>query len=163
MWSTYQIPQATQLKCIIRLPEVNPTLVEQRNHTCQGYPGYLREPHWKSMGLPEVSRVTWQICKILTARQSDNVSLNTTMAEQHGRHFSLEWRHNGRDSVSNHQPHDCLLNRLSKRRSKKTSKLRVTGLCAGNSPGTGEFPAQRASNAENIFIWWRHHVMHFLE
>ena len=42
-------------------------------------------------------------------------------------------------------------------RSKKTSKLRVTGLCAGNSPVTGEFPAQRASNAENVSIWWRHH------
>ena len=40
----------------------------------------------------------------------------------------LQWRHNGRDSVSNHQPHDCLLNRLFRRRSKKTSKLRVTGL-----------------------------------
>ena len=47
---------------------------------------------------------------------------------------SLLWRHNGRDGVSNHQPHDCLLNRLFRRRSKKTSKLRVTGLCAGNSP-----------------------------
>ena len=23
--------------------------------------------------------------------------------------------------------------------------------------GTGEFPAQMASNAENVFIWWRHH------
>ena len=40
----------------------------------------------------------------------------------------------------------------------KTSKLRVTGLCAGSSPGTGEFPAQMASNAENVSIWWRHHV-----
>ena len=37
------------------------------------------------------------------------------------------------------------------------SKLRVTGLCAGNSPVTGEFPAQMASNAENVSIWWRHH------
>ena len=45
-----------------------------------------------------------------------------------------------------------------RRRSKKTSKLRVTGLCAGNSPGTGEFPAQMASNAENVFILWRHHL-----
>ena len=51
-----------------------------------------------------------------------------------------------------------LLNRLFRRRSKKTSKLRVTGLCAGNSPETGEFPALRASNAENVSIWWRHHV-----
>ena len=39
----------------------------------------------------------------------------------------------------------------------KISKLRITGLCAGTSPGTGEFPAQMASNAENVSIWWRHH------
>ena len=62
-------------------------------------------------------------------------------------------------SVSNHQPDDCLLNRLFRRRSKKTSTLRVTGPCAGNSPGTGEFSAQMASNAENVFIWWRHHAL----
>ena len=70
---------------------------------------------------------------------------------------SLLWRHNGRDGVSNHQPHDCLLNRLFRLRSKKTSKLRVTGLCAGNSPVTDEFPAQKASSAENVTIWRRHH------
>ena len=62
----------------------------------------------------------------------------------------LQWRHNGCDSVSNHQSHDCLFNRLFRRRSKKTSKLHVTGLCEGDSPGTGEFPAQMASNAENV-------------
>ena len=72
---------------------------------------------------------------------------------------SLQWRHNGLDSVSNHQHHHCLLSRLFGRRSKKTSKLHVTGLCAGNSPGTGEFPAQMTSYAENVSIWWRHHVM----
>ena len=70
---------------------------------------------------------------------------------------TLQWRHNERDSVSNHQPHDCLLNRLFRRSSRKRSKLRVTGLCVGNSPGTGEFPAQMASNAEKVSIWWRHH------
>ena len=69
-----------------------------------------------------------------------------------------QWHHNGRDGVPNHQPHDCLLRSLFWRRSKKTSKLCVTGLCAGNSPVTGEFPAQIASNAENVSIWWRHHV-----
>ena len=70
---------------------------------------------------------------------------------------TLQWRHNGCDSISNYQPHDCLFNRLFRRRSKKTSKLRVTSLCAGNSPGTREFPAQMASNAVNVSIWWRHH------
>ena len=51
---------------------------------------------------------------------------------------TLLWRHNGRDDVSNHQPHECLLNRSSRRRSKKSSKLRVTGPCAGKSPETGD-------------------------
>ena len=73
--------------------------------------------------------------------------------------YTVLWRHNGWDSVSNHQRHHCLLNRLFRRRSKKPSKLRVTGLCAGNSPGTGEFPAQMASNAENVSTWWRHHEL----
>ena len=69
----------------------------------------------------------------------------------------LRWRHHGCYGVSNHQPHDCVLNRLFRRRSMNTSKLRVTGLCEGNSPGTGEFPAQMASNVENVSIWWRDH------
>ena len=48
---------------------------------------------------------------------------------------------------------------LFRRRSKKTPKVRVTGLCEGNSPGTSEFPAQMASYAEYVSIWWRHHVV----
>ena len=73
--------------------------------------------------------------------------------------WPLLWHHNGRDSVSNHQPRDCFLNRLFRRISKQAPKLRVTGLCAGNSPGTGEFPAQMAGNAANVSIWWRHHTL----
>ena len=53
---------------------------------------------------------------------------------------SLHWRPNEHDGVSNHQYHDCLLNRLFRRKSKKTSKLNVTGLCAGNSPGPVNSP-----------------------
>ena len=53
-----------------------------------------------------------------------------------GNPHPLRWRHNGNDGVSNHQPPICLLNRLFGLRSKETSKLRVTGLCAGNSPET---------------------------
>ena len=70
----------------------------------------------------------------------------------------LHWCHNKSDGVSNHQPHDCLLNCSFRRGSKKTLKLRVNGLCAENSPMTGEFPAQKTSNAENVSIWWRHHA-----
>ena len=52
----------------------------------------------------------------------------------------LQWCHNEHDGVSNHQPHDCLPKRLFRRKSKKTSKLRVTGLCVGNSPGPVNSP-----------------------
>ena len=97
--------------------------------------------------------VLWQIWMIPTD------SSMRTMGTAWSFYCALHWRHNGRDSVSNHQPYDCLLNRLFRRRSKKTSKLCVTGLCAGNSPGTGEFPVQMASNAENVSIRWRHHVV----
>ena len=62
--------------------------------------------------------------------------------------MTLLGHHDERDDVSNHQPHDCLLSRLFRRRSKKTSKLRVTGLCEGNSPVIGEFPAQKASKTQ---------------
>ena len=65
--------------------------------------------------------------------------------------LALHWRYNDHDGVTNHQPRGCLLNRLFRPRSKKTSKPRVTGLCAGNSPRT------KASNADFFSIWWRHH------
>ena len=76
--------------------------------------------------------------------------------------FALQWRHNLRYGVSNHRPHHCLLNRLFRLKSTKISKLHVTGLCAGNSSVTGEFPAKRASDPENVSIWWRHHYMMLL-
>ena len=65
---------------------------------------------------------------------------STDVALVRGFWISLHWRHNDHDGVSNHQPHGCLLNRLFRRRSKKTSKLRVTGLCVGNSPGPVNSP-----------------------
>ena len=106
------------------------------------YPGYFREPRWISTGLPEIQG---------NMKALPLVYITCTVYP-----IALQWRYNDLDGVSNHKPHDCLLNRLFRRRSKKISKLRVTGLCAGNSPVTGEFPAQRASNAENFSIWWRH-------
>ena len=50
-----------------------------------------------------------------------------------------------------------------RRRSKKTSKPRVSGLCCGNSPVIDEFPTQRASNAVKVSIWWRHHANTLLQ
>ena len=65
---------------------------------------------------------------------------------------SLQWRHNERYCVSNHRRLDCLPNHLFRCISKKTSKLRVTGLCEGKPPVTSGFPSQRASNTENVSI-----------
>ena len=78
------------------------------------------------------------------------------------REWALPWHHNECDGISNRQPHDCLLNCLFRRRLKKTSmKLCVTGLCEGNSWVIGQFPTQRASNAENVSIWWHHYEVIF--
>ena len=90
-----------------------------------------------------------EVCSQVSNWQQSSVGSDTRSSP------TLQWRHNERDGVSNHQPHQCLPNRLFRRRSKKTSKLRVTGLCAENSPATGEFPARMTSNAENVSIWWR--------
>ena len=68
-------------------------------------------------------------------------------------HDAFRWRHSERDGVSNQRRLGCVLNHLFGFWSKKTSKLRVTGVCEGYSPGT----AQRISNVENVSIWWRHH------
>ena len=65
---------------------------------------------------------------------------------------ALQWRHNERDGVSNDRRLDCLLSRLFRLTSKKTSKLSVTGLCEG----IHRWP-KRASNAKNVSIWWRHY------
>ena len=76
-----------------------------------------------------------------------------------GCYVPLQWCHNECDGLSNHWNLDGLLNRLSRCRSKKTSKLCVTGLCEGNIPVTGEFPSHWASNAENVSILWHHHAL----
>ena len=72
---------------------------------------------------------------------------------------SLLWRHNWHNGVSNHQPHDCLLSHLFKRRSKKTSKLRVTGLCV-NSPHKG-LVTRKSFPFDDVIIWddYRNHVI----
>ena len=71
--------------------------------------------------------------------------------------LSLQWRHNGHDSVSNHQPHDCLLNRLFRRRSKKHQSAASLAFVRGIHRDRW-IPRTNGHNAENVSIWWRHHV-----
>ena len=110
-----------------------------------------RRPGDKPLSKPMMVSVLTHIC--VTRPQWINCSL--PLHDEGSTMGVLPWRHNERDGISNHQPHDCLLNGLFRSRSKKTPKLRITVLYEGNSPVTREFPAQRASNADDISIWWR--------
>ena len=109
-----------------------------------------------------VSKTRWKILLKFSANRIRIFRNLETRSHWSGRIcvwlIPLQWRHNGRDGVSNHRRHDCLPNRFFRRRSRKTSNPRVTDLCEGNLPVTGEFAAQRSSNAENVSIRWRHHV-----
>ena len=60
----------------------------------------------------------------------------------------ISWHHNEGHGTSNHQHLDCLLTRLFRRTSKRTSKLRVTGPPEENPPITSELPSKRTSNAD---------------
>ena len=67
-------------------------------------------------------------------------------------HNATYMRHyNEHDGVSNHQPHHCLLKHLFRCRSKKTSKLPVTGLCEGNPPVSGRFHPHKGPVTRKIF------------
>ena len=70
---------------------------------------------------------------------------------------SLQWRDKGCDSVPNHQPRDCLLNRLFSRRSKKTSKLHVTGLCPGPVKSPHKWPVTRKMFPFDGVIMYSYH------
>ena len=63
--------------------------------------------------------------------------------------WPLQSLHNERYGVSHHRRFDCLLSRLFRRWSKKSSTLRVNGILRGE-PVTGGPPSQRASNPENF-------------
>ena len=132
--------------------------------TCLTCHCVIKMTHHDQITLPDVANVAnvadvgkqrsvfiWYHSKLLASyRQATYIADRTK--------WPLQWHHNGLDGVSNHQSHGCLLDRLFRRSSKKTSKLRFTGLCEGNSPVTRGFPSQRSSNTENVSIWWCHMI-----
>ena len=61
----------------------------------------------------------------------------------------LQWRHNERHGSSNNRRLESwLIGRRSKKAPRHWTKCE----------GAGEFPAQKASNTENVPIWWRNHA-----
>ena len=99
--------------------------------------------------MPLVSDIEWLSQFQWRDSQANTISYNVLSLPD----LTLQWRHNERNGVSHPRCLHYLLNCWFRRRSKKTSKKRVTGLCVGNSPRT----KQKACNAENVSIWWRHH------
>ena len=105
----------------------------------------LNHVSWKHMGVYSELLPLMPWC--LNTRPSDSTvptkysSFEPVFIQKYYSYIvTLHWHHNDHNNVSNHQPHGCLLNRLFRRRSKKTSKLWVTGLCVGNSPGLVNSP-----------------------
>ena len=91
------------------------------------------------------------LCTLITTMHLDNYAHSLCFV-------TLQWHYDECDGVPNHRQLNGLFNRSFRRRSKETSKLSVTGLCAGNSPVTSGLSSQRGSNMENTSIWWCHHV-----
>ena len=98
----------------------------------------------------------------MACRRIDNKPLSEPRLTWFSDACTFQRLHNGCNGIPNHQPHHCLLNRLCKRRSKKTSKLRITGLCERNLLMTGGFCAQMAINGKNVSICWRRYVNYYL-
>ena len=121
--------------------------VNQRKHQSSASLAFVREIHRGPVNFPHkwpVTRKMFPFDDVIMCNHSsswiymiaaDNLAPIRCQSKR-----SLCWRHNDQNGVSNHQPHGCLLNRLFRRRSNKTSKLRVTGLCVGNSPGPVNSP-----------------------
>ena len=86
--------------------------------------------------LKSCATIYWNVCDGFKKHKFMHIANYTPCGNFASKIISnaLHWRHNEHDGVSINQPHDCLLNRFFRRRSKKTPKLRVTGLCAGNLP-----------------------------
>ena len=99
--------------------------------------------------------MAWVIVTGVLATQETKVSAAMILTSLSGNVLvsALQWRHNQHDGVSNYSSVTiCFTQPFI-----QAQTLRVFGLCEGNSPATGEVPAQRASNAQNVSIWRRHH------
>ena len=91
-----------------------------------------------------------QLCKVFVRVVSNDLSPIRSHV------IALQWRHNEHGDVSNHQPHVWLLNRSFRRRSNKTSKRRVTGVCVWNRPLNSPHKAQATRNIfpfDDVIIW----------
>ena len=100
---------------------------------------------------------TLELCKCLQRDGLKDVQLYQLLIKCITIH-SLQWRRNEHDGVSNYLPHFCLPNHLSRRRTKKISKIRVTDSLCGEFTGDRWIPRTKTQLRRNVSIWWRHPV-----
>ena len=93
---------------------------------CIGSGNLVEGKMWKR---PACEKSVWKIVDNRNLSELDCTIIMFPQIPQIG--MSLQWYHNGRDGVSNHRSVDCLPSCLFRRRSKKTSKLHVTGFVRG--------------------------------
>ena len=113
---------------------------------------------WVNHG-PTKCQTKW----LITSNTKGNIHVRVLLIWEFGplnqRNHTTVVCHNECNGISNHRCLDLLLHCLFRCTLQKISRLCMTGLWEGNSPVTNEFPAQRASNVENVFIWWCLHEM----
>ena len=71
--------------------------------------------------------------------------------------ITLEWRHSGRDGVSNHQSHDCSLNRFFRRRSRKHQSSTSLAFVRGFHRWPVNSPRKGPVTRKMLPLLWRHH------
>ena len=107
-----------------------------------------------------ISQVLWHfyLNAILLEISKDNIHLRWKSYISNHCQISLQWRHNGCDSTSNHRHLDWFTQPFLQAKIKENMKVLCHWSLWWEFTGvTDEFPAQTASNAENVSIWWRHH------
>ena len=108
-WGTKGLPIMMSLCCQMR--NLNPLYDSYSKCDVINRGFNVYNTRWVKIALP----------RLIPTREVDNIHLIIIMLGTNDSHMRpLLWRHNRRDSVSNHQTHHCVLNRLFRRRSKKT-------------------------------------------
>ena len=146
-----------QITCVSIIWSIICSGADQRKHPSSASLAFVKEIHRWPMDSPHKGPVTR---KIYPFGNVIMVLFQIWWKRVLKYGVSLRWRHNDHAGVSNHQPNGCLLNRLFRLRSMKTSKLRVTGLCVGNSPGPVNSPhkgpvTRKIFPFDDVIMSWR--------
>ena len=96
----------------------------------------------------------WPTSQVLYLQREHSVTSNSFMK-------TSQWRHNERDRVASQITsltivYSTVYSGVDQRKHQRSALLAFVRRI--HPSVTGEFPAQKASNAENISIWWRHHI-----